>query len=82
MRIFSIRNTGEGLENSEMQQIFDRFYKTDSSRGKDVTGLGLGLNISKRIVNLHNGKISVKSIKGEYTEFSVQLPAEQNKRKE
>lgn len=82
MRIFSIRNTGEGLENSEMQQIFDRFYKTDSSRGKDVTGLGLGLNISKRIVNLHNGKISVKSIKGEYTEFSVQLPAKQNNRKE
>lgn len=82
MRIFSIRNTGEGLENNEMQQIFDRFYKADSSRGKDITGLGLGLNISKRIVNLHNGKISVKSIKGEYTEFSVQLPAKQNNRKE
>ena len=69
-----IRNTGEGLQNSEMQQVFDRFYKTDSSRGKDTTGLGLGLSISRRIVHLHNGHIVVKSVYGEYTEFQVQIP--------
>lgn len=70
----AIKNTGEGLNNSEIQQVFDRFYKTDSTRGKDTTGLGLGLSISRKIVHLHDGHIVVKSVCGEYTEFTVQLP--------
>lgn len=74
----SVRNTGEGLKNTEIQQVFDRFYKTDSSRGKDTTGLGLGLSISRKIVHLHNGHIVVKSVYGEYTEFSVQIPDKQS----
>lgn len=73
----SIRNTGEGLENDEIPQVFDRFYKTDSSRGKDTTGLGLGLAISRKIVNLHNGQIIVKSVKDEYTEFTIKIPVKQ-----
>jgi len=74
----SIKNTGEGLKNSEIQQVFDRFYKTDSSRGKDTTGLGLGLSISRKIVHIHKGHIIVKSVYGEYTEFSVEIPEKQN----
>ncbi len=73
----SIRNTGEGLKNTEIQQVFDRFYKTDSSRGKDTTGLGLGLSISRKIVHIHKGHIIVKSVYGEYTEFSVEIPEKQ-----
>ena len=69
-----IKNTGEGLKDSEIEQVFNRFYKTDSSRGKDTTGLGLGLSISRKIVHLHNGHIVVKSVYGEYTEFLVQIP--------
>ena len=69
-----IKNTGEGLTNEEITQVFDRFYKTDSSRGKDTTGLGLGLSISRKIVHLHDGHIVVKSVKGEYTEFLVEIP--------
>lgn len=76
-----IKNTGEGLKNSEIQQVFDRFYKTDSSRGKDTTGLGLGLAISRKIVHLHHGHIVVKSVYGEYTEFLIQLPEKQPKKK-
>lgn len=72
--IVGIRNTGEGLKDSEIQQVFDRFYKTDSSRGKDKTGLGLGLSISRKIVHLHKGHIVVKSVYGEYTEFQIQIP--------
>lgn len=68
------KNTGEGLKNSEIEQVFNRFYKTDSSRGKDTTGLGLGLSISRKIVHLHSGHIVVKSVYGEYTEFLVQIP--------
>lgn len=69
-----VKNTGEGLDDNEIKQVFDRFYKTDSSRGKDTTGLGLGLSISRKIVHLHNGHIVVKSIRGEYTEFIIQIP--------
>lgn len=72
--IIGIRNTGEGLKDDEIQQVFNRFYKTDSSRGKDTTGLGLGLSISRKIVHLHHGHIVVKSVYGEYTEFQIQIP--------
>ncbi|MCM1132120.1 MAG: HAMP domain-containing histidine kinase [Ruminococcus flavefaciens] len=76
--IIGIKNTGEGLKDSEIQQVFNRFYKTDSSRGKDKTGLGLGLSISRKIVHLHNGHIVVKSVYGEYTEFQIQIPENLN----
>ncbi|MBP0971719.1 MAG: HAMP domain-containing histidine kinase [Oscillospiraceae bacterium] len=69
-----IRNTGEGLTEEEISRVFDRFYKTDESRGKDTTGVGLGLSIVSRIVALHGGQVTVKSVKGEYTEFIVTLP--------
>lgn len=69
-----LRNTGEGLAEDEIPRIFDRFYKTDESRGKDTTGVGLGLSIVSRIVALHSGTVTVKSVKGEYTEFIVNLP--------
>ncbi len=75
----SIRNTGEGLTDTEISQVFDRFYKTDSSRGKDTSGLGLGLSISRKIIHLHNGQITVKSVYGEYTEFIIKLPVKQPK---
>lgn len=76
-----IKNTGEGLKNNEIAQVFDRFYKTDSSRGKDTTGLGLGLAISRKIIHLHHGHIVVKSIYGEYTEFLMQIPEKQPKKR-
>ena len=71
---FSIKNSGEGLKQSEMVQIFERFYKTDRSRSNDKTGMGFGLYIVKMIVGLHNGKIDVSSSLGEYTQFDVVLP--------
>ncbi len=80
--IVGVRNTGEGLRDTEIQQVFDRFYKTDSSRGKDTTGLGLGLSISRKIVHLHHGHIVVKSVYGEYTEFQIQIPLDPRKKAE
>ena len=59
-----IRNTGEGLSEEELSNVFNRFYKTDESRSKDTTGVGLGLSIVSRIIRLHNGNIMVKSVKG------------------
>lgn len=69
-----IRNTGEGLKENEISRVFDRFYKTDESRGKDKTGVGLGLSIVSSIIKLHGGKILVRSKPGEYTEFEFTLP--------
>ena len=72
-----IRNSGEGLTEDEISHVFERFYKTDESRGKDTTGVGLGLSIVNRIMVLHKGSVTVKSVKGEYTEFIVSMPLTQ-----
>ena len=54
--------------------IFDRFYKTDLSRGKDKKGTGLGLAITKEIINAHHENINVISTVGVGTEFIFTLP--------
>lgn len=72
--VVSLKNTGEGLSEDEIPKIFKRFYKTDESRSIDASGIGLGLSIVRSIINLHNGTITVKSIKDEYTEFIIELP--------
>ena len=70
----SIKNSGEGLTQEELPKVFDRFYKTDESHGKDKTGVGLGLSIVRSIVKLHGGQVMVRSVVNEYTEFSFPLP--------
>lgn len=71
-RIFlSVRDNGTGIDPSVMDKIFDPFFTT-----KDVgEGMGLGLSICYRIMNEQGGGISVRSEKGEYTEFTLELPA-------
>ncbi|SCJ80737.1 Sensor protein srrB [Anaerotruncus sp. 2789STDY5834896] len=70
----AIRNTGEGIPKEQMQQVFERFYKTDRSRSLDKKGVGLGLYIVKTIIARHGGDIVVSSKEGEYTEFKFSLP--------
>lgn len=72
----TIRNSGEGIAPEEITQIFGRFYKTDKSRSKDKTGMGLGLYIVKTIIQQHGGEISANSVVGQYCEFSFWLPRE------
>lgn len=72
----TIRNSGEGIAPEEITQIFDRFYKTDKSRSKDKTGMGLGLYIVKTIIQQHGGEITANSVVGRYCEFSFWLPRE------
>lgn len=69
-----IRNTGEGIPKDELPNIFDRFYKSDRSRGLDKTGTGLGLYIVKTNVNMHGEQITCKSKENEFTEFEFSLP--------
>ncbi len=74
----SIRNTGEGLTKEEIHKIFDRFYKTDTSRAQDKNGVGLGLYIVRTFLNLHGGTIDVRSVKGSFCEFIITLPTGKN----
>ena len=68
-----IKNAGEGIPKEEISKVFDRFYKTDRSRSMDKTGVGLGLYIVRQIVNLHQGEVIVRSVEGEYCEFSFSV---------
>lgn len=71
---YTIRNTGAGIPAEEMPHVFERFYKSDKSRSLDRTGVGLGLYIVKNVINLHQGEIRVRSVEGEFCEFSFWLP--------
>ena len=79
MTYVGIRNSGEGLSKEEIPRVFDRFYKTDRSRGVDKNGVGLGLYLVRSIINLHGGDIIVKSVQGEYTEFVFSVPTAKTK---
>ncbi len=72
--VFSVSNNGVGIPNEDRPHIFERFYKTDKSRSGNKDSLGLGLYITKTIIDLHDGDITVFSKEGEYTEFKVTLP--------
>lgn len=70
----SVRDTGIGLNAEEVERIFDRFYRADTSRDRSVEGTGLGLSIVKSIVNMHHGQVDLTSQKGNGTTFTVILP--------
>lgn len=74
MAHISITNTGKGIEKEDLPRIFDRFYKSDRSRGVDKNGVGLGLYIVKSIITAHGGDIIVNSAAGQYCRFTVSLP--------
>lgn len=70
----SVKDNGIGIPKNSIPKIWNRFYKTDISRGKDKTGTGLGLSISKEIINAHKENINVISTEGVGTEFLFSLP--------
>lgn len=81
MRRISIRNSGEGLTEKEISKVFERFYKTDESRGIDPGGVGLGLSIVSSIIKLHDGTIRVSSEPDSFTEFSFSLKKAVNEKR-
>lgn len=80
--LLSVRDNGYGIPGEHIPHIFDRFYRSDSSRTRKYGGSGLGLSITKSIVEAHHGKISVNSTVGEGTTFTVSLPCEEGLAKE
>jgi heavy metal sensor kinase len=72
--VVSVRDTGIGIEPEDLEKIFDRFYRVDKGRSRDMGGSGLGLSISRWIADLHGGRIDVASEPGKGSEFAVRLP--------
>lgn len=70
----SVYNEGQGIKEEELAFVFERFYKSDKSRGLDKTGVGLGMYIAKTIIDAHEESISVDSEYGKYCEFTFTLP--------
>ena len=72
--MIAVKDYGIGIPKDSLNRIWDRFYKTDISRGKDKKGTGLGLSIVKEIITAHEENISVVSTEGVGTEFIFSLP--------
>ncbi len=72
--LVSITDTGEGIEPEDLPFLFDRFYRADRSRTRATGGSGLGLTISKRLVEAHGGQLLVESERGVGTRFFFTLP--------
>lgn len=70
----SVKDFGVGIPKDSIRKIWDRFYKTDPSRGKDKTGTGLGLAIVREIIQAHKENINVISTEGAGSEFIFSLP--------
>jgi len=71
---FSVEDTGPGIPAEHLPFLFDRFYRVDSGRSRDQGGSGLGLNIARWVAESHGGEITIASVVGKGTVFTVLLP--------
>lgn len=72
--VIKVEDTGVGIQKHDLEKIFDRLYRAEQSRSKQISGHGLGLSIAKIIILGHKGKIKVKSTPGKGSEFSLLFP--------
>ena len=77
-----VRDTGIGIETSDLPHIFDHFYRADKARANNHGGSGLGLAIVKKIIERHQGRIEIESVPGQGSSFRIWLPVFQEIREE
>jgi signal transduction histidine kinase len=70
----TISDTGEGIREDDLHQIFERFFRGEKSRNRGTGGAGLGLAIARGIVRAHGGDIKVESQIGKGTQFTFHIP--------
>lgn len=73
--VISVTDTGEGILPEHSQRIFERFYRADRARSREIGGTGLGLAIVKHLARLHGGEVAVTSTLGAGTTFRIELPS-------
>jgi len=71
---FSVVNSGPGISQNDRDRIFDRFYRADKARGRDVEGTGLGLSLAREIARAHGGELELEDTKPIVTKFTLTLP--------
>lgn len=76
--IFSVKDNGSGMSKQQMDNLFKKFYQSDTSMARKKGGSGLGLFISKELIELHGGKIWAESELGKGTTFYFSIPIEKN----
>lgn len=69
-----VEDSGVGIPEDELEHIYERFYRVDKSRSREIGGTGLGLAITRSAVLMHRGSIKVSSLEGEGTDFTVKIP--------
>jgi signal transduction histidine kinase len=75
--VLEVADQGIGIAESEHEQLFERFFRARSALDRHIPGTGLGLYISKAIVEAHGGRIEARSVEGEGSAFVIELPVEQ-----
>ena len=75
--VFEVTDSGPGISAADQAQLFERFFRTRSAVDQAIRGTGLGLTITKEIVDAHHGSITVESAVGKYSTFRVRLPETQ-----
>ena len=73
--VIAVTDTGEGILPEHAQRIFERFYRADRARSREIGGTGLGLAIVKHLARLHGGEVAVNSSLGSGTTFRIELPS-------
>ncbi len=71
----TVRDTGIGIPSDSLEKVFNRFFRVDPARSREVPGTGLGLSIVKHLVHLHGGRVRLESELGEGTSVTILLPA-------
>jgi two-component system, OmpR family, sensor histidine kinase SenX3 len=70
----TVSDQGVGIPSSELERIFERFYRVDRARSRETGGTGLGLSIVKHVASIHGGDVRVWSVEGQGSTFTIRLP--------